>query len=87
MKQEDYNHPHFVLKYTMSKTDVLSWRDIYKGLVETNSNVLFSADEEHTEVLMKIFNVTENHILVMEDKNSGKIYYRFLHSEEYVLTH
>lgn len=80
------NEPSFALKYTMSKTDVISWREIYKGLVETNSNILFT-DEEDAKLIMSLFCVNEDHILVIEDENTGELYYRILRSEEYVLSH
>lgn len=81
--------PKLVLKHRLvySEEAGLSWREIYEGMAKSVENIVFKEDPKHVEVLMRAFHVTENFILVFEDKNTGEDYIFFLRPKEYVLTH
>lgn len=83
--------PKLVLKHRLvySEEAGLSWREIFEGMAKSKSveNIVFKENPEEVEVLMRVFHVTENFILVFEDKNTGEDYIFFLRPKEYVLTH
>lgn len=81
--------PELVLKHRLvySEEAGLSWREIYEGMAKSVENIVFKDDPKDVEVLMRVFHVTENFILVFEDKNTGEYYIFFLRPKEYVLTH
>lgn len=81
--------PKLVLKHRLvySEEAGLSWREIYEGMAKSVENIVFKDDPKDVEVLMRAFHVTENFILVFEDKNTGEDYIFFLRPKEYVLTH
>lgn len=81
--------PKLVLKHRFVYPDgaKYSWKELYESIDENVQNVVFKDDPKDVEVLMRVFHVTENFILVFEDKNTGEDYIFFLRPKEYVLTH